>query len=115
ESTVQHAVRYFGNHGRSLFATLMIVSMLGWFGIQLNVMSMSLGQLLQMSGITIPLLVLNIVMGILLGSVMCLGMKAMEWLSYLSAPLLVITLLYAVGSVPGGIPLAAPFTNSWLG
>lgn len=115
QSTVQHAANYFGNQGRLLFASLMIFSMLGWFGIQLNVMSLSGEQLLNMLGVTIPSLFLNIGIGIVLGSVMCFGMKAMKWLSYFSAPLLGITLFYALFSAEGSIPMPAPLTISWLG
>lgn len=115
QSTVQHTIHYFGNQGRFLFASLMLFSMLGWFGIQLNVMSLSSEQLLNRLEVSPPPLFLNIGIGILLGSVMCLGMKAMKWLSYFSAPLLGITLLYALFSTRGPVPTADPLTTSWLG
>lgn len=115
QSTVEHAVSYFGNRGRLLFASLMMLSMLGWFGIQLNVMSLSCGQLFNMLGIAIPYLFLNIGIGVIISCVMCLGMKAMKGLSYVSAPLLGLTLLYAAFSSGGVIPLAAPLDISWLG
>jgi cytosine permease len=89
--------------------------MLGWFGIQLNVMSLSLQQLLNMAGIAFSPLVLNISIGIVLSCVMCFGMQAIKKLSYFTAPLLGITLLYAVFSAPGYMPIAVPLTISWLG
>jgi len=116
QSTVQHAVSYFGNQGRLLFASLMMLSMLGWFGIQLNVMSVSCQQLFNMFGIAVPSLFLHIGIGAALGGIMCLGMQAMKWLSYFCAPILGITLLYAIFSTQGSSPsLAAPLTTSWLG
>ena len=115
QSTVEHAVSYFGNRGRLLFASLMMFSMLGWFGIQLNVMSLSCAQFFNILGIAIPDLFLNIGIGIIISCVMCLGMKAMKGLSYISAPLLGLTLLYATFSSGGVIPLAAPLAISWLG
>lgn len=115
QSTVQHAINYFGNQGRFLFASLMIFSMLGWFAIQLNIMSLSSEQLLNMLGVTVPSLFLNVGIGITLAGVMCFGMKAMKWLSYFSAPLLGMTLFYALFSTPGTMPMAAPLTISWLG
>ena len=115
QSTVQHAANYFGNQGRLLFASLMMLSMLGWFGIQLNVMSLCGQQLFNMLGIAAPALFLNIGLGIVVGCIMCFGMKAMKWLSYFATPLLGITLLYATFSTQGSIPLAAPLTISWLG
>lgn len=115
QSTVEHAVSYFGNRGRLLLASLMMFSMLGWFGIQINVMSLSCAQFFNMLGIAIPDLFLNIGIGIIISCVMCLGMKAMKGLSYVSAPLLGLTLLYATFSSGGVIPLAAPLAISWLG
>jgi cytosine permease len=115
QSTVEHAVTYFGNRGRLLFASLMMFSMQGWFGIQLNVMNLSCEQLFNLFGITTPHLLRNVVIGIMISAVMCLGMKAMKGLSYVSAPLLGLTLLYAICSSKGSIPLIAPPTISWLG
>jgi purine-cytosine permease-like protein len=115
QSTVQHAVTYFGNQGKILFAFLMMLSMLGWFGIQLNVMTLSLQQLFGMLDITLPPLLLNFSMGMILSMVMCLGMQAIKWLSSLSAPLAIFTLLYAVLSTSGSMPRAEPLTFSWLG
>lgn len=112
QSTVEHAVYSFGSRGRALFSGLMILSVLGWFGIQLNVMSLGLEQLL---GKGIPPLYLNLGMGILLSGVMCLGMGAIKWLSNICAPLLGLTLLYAVSSATGSIPSAELMTLSWLG
>lgn len=115
QSTVEHAVSYFGNRGKLLFASLMMLSMLGWFGIQLNVMSLSCEQLLNILGISIPYLFLNIGIGVIISGVMCFGMKAMTGLSYFSAPLLGLTLLYATFSSKGIIPLADSLTISWIG
>ncbi len=115
QSTVEHAASYFGNRGRLLFAGLMMLSMLGWFGIQLNVMSLSLQQLFSMLGIASTPLYLSIGIGVVLSSVMCLGMKAIRWLSNISAPLLGLTLLYAACFATGSMPLAEPVTLSWLG
>jgi len=115
QSTVEHAISYFGSRGRLLFASLMIFSMLGWFGIQLNIMSLSCAQFFNMLGIAIPCLFLNICIGIIISCVMCLGMKGMKGLSYISAPLLGLTLFYATYTSGEIIPSAAPLPISWLG
>ncbi len=115
QSTVQHAVNYFGNQGRLLFASLMIFSMIGWFSIQINVMSLSSEQLLKMFGATVSSYYLNIGIGIILVSVMYFGMNAIKWLSYLSAPLLGMTLFYAILSAQGSVPIGKPLSISWLG
>lgn len=115
QSTVQHAINYFGNQGRLLFAFLMMFSMLGWFGIQLNMMSLSGGQLLNKLGVTIPSIYINIGIGVILGCVMCFGMKAIKRLSYFVTPLLGLTLFYALFSTQGSLSFATPLKNSWLG
>lgn len=115
QSTVEQAVSYFGKQGRPLFASLMMVSMLGWFGIQLNVMSLSCAQFFDMLGISVPYLLLNIVIGAIISAVMCFGMKAMKGLSYVCAPLLGFTLIYAIMTAEGTIPVAEPLSLSWLG
>ncbi len=115
QSTVQHAIHYFGNRGRLGFASLMMICMIGWFAVQLNVMSLSLGQLFGMVGLSINPHFLNIGLGLLLSGVMCFGMQAMKCLSNLSAPLLGLTLLYAFLFTNGTVPTALPLTISWLG
>lgn len=115
QSTVEHAASYFGERGKLLFASFMMFSMLGWFGIQLNVMSLSCEQLLNMFGIATTYHVRNVGIGIIISAVMCLGMKAMKGLSYFCAPLLGLTLLYATCFSEGSLPSVAPLTISWLG
>ncbi len=115
QTTVQHAAHYFGSRGRMLFASLMMLSMLGWFGIQLNVMSQSGAQLFHLFGIAISPLILNISLGIALSGIMCLGMRALKWLSYFSGPILGVTLLYALFSAHGAMPAAESLTISSLG
>lgn len=114
QSTVEHATTYFGKTGKWLFGCVMILSMLGWFGIQLNVMSLSAAQLLSGLGFSIPFLPLNIGMGLIISLIMCLGMKAMKNLSYISAPLLGITLLYAAFSAGGALPSMPTLPISWI-
>src|SRR5581483_31824 len=114
QSTVEHATTYFGKTGKWLFGFVMILSMLGWFGIQLNVMSLSAAQLFSGLGFSIPFLPINIGMGLIISLIMCFGMKAMKNLSYISAPLLGITLLYAAFSAGGVIPPITSLPISWV-
>lgn len=114
QSTVEHATTYFGKTGKWLFGFVMILSMLGWFGIQLNVMSLSAVQLFSGFDLSIPFFALNIGMGIIISCIMCFGMKAMKNLSYLSAPLLGITLLYAAFSAGGVLPPMTFLPISWV-
>jgi purine-cytosine permease-like protein len=113
QSTVEHATTYFGKTGKWLFGFVMILSMLGWFGIQLNVMCLSAAQLFSRLGFSIPFLALNIAVGLIISLVMCLGMKAMKNLSYVTAPLLGVTLLYAAISAKGELPAVTSAPISW--
>lgn len=115
-STVEHAIRSFGNYGRFIFSLLMMFSMLGWFAIQLNVMTLSLEQLFGMLKIDISSVILNIIVGTFLSSILCFfGMKAIKVLSNFIAPLLGLTLLYAIFFTPGSIAMSVPFSFSWIG
>lgn len=115
QTTVENAASYFGDKGRVFFSSVMMVAMLGWFGIQLNVMSLSLGSLLAMIGITVSPLLLTIGLGAILSGVMCLGMKAMKWLSNIALPLMACTLLGAFFLASGTLPAVVPLSMSLLG
>ncbi len=115
QSTVEHARFYFGKKGALFFASLMIFSMLGWFGIQLNIMSLGLQQLLGIMGHNIATLPINVCLGIIISSLMCGGMKAMKCMTHLSAPLLGLTLIYTMYYAQGTISQTEPLTFSWLG
>ena len=109
QSTVEHAAFYLGNLGRLLFTFVMMLSMLGWFGIQVNVMSLSLTKL----GSEVPSLLQNIGIGAIIGSILCFGMRTIKGLSYMSAPLMCLTLLYAACRAEGKVPSAA--LETWFG
>lgn len=114
KSTVEHAISRFGNRGSFLFGSIMIVSMLGWFAIQLNMMNLSLQGLLGLMGIFISPLVLTLIVGILISAAMCFGMKGMKTLSLISAPLLLVTMIYSIFSIKGSIAIAPMLTFSWI-
>jgi purine-cytosine permease-like protein len=115
QTTVEHAAETFGGQGRAFFALLMIFSMLAWFSIQLNIMGMSLTQLLQEKGVPIAQNWVLLGIGGLLSLWMCLGMQGVKWLSNLSIPLLSFTILYAIFSAEGTFPASPPLALSWLG
>lgn len=115
QSTVEHASKYFGKAGRSMFAILMMFSMLGWFGIQTNVMSITLQQLLNKLDLNFSYILLNICMGLLLACIMCIGMNALKGISYIVSPLLGMTLIYAYASSQGIDQAQELLTFSWGG
>jgi len=97
KTTVENAVEYFGQRGVSLFACAMIVTMVCWFGIQLNLMSISLIDLLPFATPAPELTIaVNIVIGSLISVVALYGIRSLNILSNLSMPVLVGTLGYAL-------------------
>lgn len=86
-STVEHAIYYFGPNGRWIFGSLMMISVLIWFGIQLNAMSLSLASL------GLDFNVLNLGIGIVITGLMCFGMRTVKNLSFVTIPLLVLVAL----------------------
>lgn len=95
KTTAENTSALFGRGGGIFFAYVMLLSLLGWFGIQLNLMTLALLDLTYWSS-PCAFLMSNI----LIGSVMTLGglygIKGLNLLSDLSIPLLLMTLLYAL-------------------
>jgi len=96
KTTVEHAKRYFGKKGSSLFAWIFIVVYSGWFAIQLDVMGLSMGKILEdyVSLNVSPLL--NVALGLLITCVAMYGIQSMSLLSKVSVPILVLTISYAL-------------------
>lgn len=115
KSTVEQAVDYFGSKGRAAVAIIIMISMMGWFAVQLNMMSLSLAQIFSFLGVSVNVLLLSVVLGAILSVVMCLGMRAVSCLANISTPLLVLTLFYALFSVEGKMGEASPLSISWIG
>lgn len=114
-TTVQHAINCFGNRGRLIFSSVMILSMLFWFGIQLNTMSYALQELLKSVRISAHFSILNTIIGISISLLMCFGMKTMKILSNLGNPFLILLLLTLIFMQSKPLPDASPLTFSCLG
>lgn len=109
KTTIDNALEYFGEKGVSFFALTMGVTLLGWFAIQLNMMSLSVLDLLAIEASrSIWLLFLNIFLGILITVVALYGLRALNILADLSLPLLIATLGYALFTVEEKAPLQEP-------
>lgn len=102
KTTMENAVDYFGEKGIFLFALSMAFSLLCWFAIQLNMMSISLLDLLSIDNENILYLTgLNISLGLAITVVALWGLRAINVLANISLPLLFLTLGYALYSVSG--------------
>ncbi|CCB87584.1 MULTISPECIES: purine-cytosine permease family protein [Parachlamydia] len=96
KTTMENAIEYFGKKGVSFFALTMSLSTLVWFSVQLKVMSLSLLDILHIhsEGPFIECIA-NTLLGLLITFVVFYGIRAMEIISNISMPLLLLTLGYA--------------------
>jgi len=92
KSTAETAIDVFGLKGKELFSGAMVISMIGWFSIQLNIMTSAFQNMLNPEMI----ICLNIVLGIAITLVGIKGMRILTALATFSMPFLIITILYAL-------------------
>lgn len=98
KTTVQNAEVCFGRKGTLLFAVAMLMVMVGWFGIQLGLISLSVLDLLNIPQTPGICGIANLCLGMLLTFVGMFGLRALTMLSDLSLPILCATLVYALYS-----------------
>jgi purine-cytosine permease-like protein len=80
-----------------MFALTMTFSLLGWFAIQVNMMSLGVLDLFSMdSGGTYTASIMNIILGVLITGASFYGIRGINLLSDISMPLLFITMGYAL-------------------
>ena len=92
KSTAEYAVDLFGGIGRRFFATAMVLSLIGWFAIQLNIMTLGIQQIFpSVSGYFS-----NIALGLAVTLAGIKGMQALERIVNWSMPLLLLTIGYAL-------------------
>lgn len=112
KTTMENAELYFGSKGILFFAFTMMLSLLGWFGIQLNMMSLGVIDLLSIhENKENWLLGLNLALGGLMTFVALQGIRGVTFLANLSMPLLLLTIGYAAYTVePSEIKNSTPFS-----
>jgi len=119
KTTIQNAKDYFDKKGTKLFASTIIVSLVGWFAIQLNLISLSvekgLGAILGYNPIN-PL-ILNIIIGAIITLAALKGIRALNKLSDISMPVLAIAMGYTLykAFVYGGVSSAPVIAGSYKG
>jgi purine-cytosine permease-like protein len=116
KTTPLNATEYFGETGVTFFALTMCVSLVGWFAIQLNMMSLSVFDLLALDkNQALPGVLSNLMLGSLITVAALYGIKSINFLSNLSLPLLIITLGYAFFTVEDAPPSAPSVPLSFAG
>lgn len=100
KTTMQNAEDYFGSKGISFFALTLMLSLVGWFSIQLNMMTLGVLDLLSIHEARESwLLLLNIGLGVLITYVALHGLYAVSMLANCALPFLLLTLGYALYTV----------------
>ncbi len=87
----------FGRYGGDLIAIALGLALLGWFGVQAEVFAQSLQRMIMdLFDVTIPVYVLTIIGGTLMSATAIIGIKALNILSQIAAPLLVLILIIPI-------------------
>lgn len=94
--TTDNAMHYFGKNGARCFACALLFSKTCWFGLQLNMMVLSLESIFP--GL-MPSYFSATLLGLLIICVASFGIRGLSFLSSLSMPLLVGTMGYAAYAV----------------
>lgn len=96
KSTAEFAVDLFGERGKWFFVSAMVISMVGWFAIQLSLMGLCLSEWLQAFGFSVEEKVCNIFLGVIIALVGMGGLKGVARLANAISPLLAMTILFAI-------------------
>lgn len=100
--------RTFGEKGSYLSSAILGFTQIGWFGVGVAMFSIPAAQLMGVNE-----WVLTIIAGLLMTATAATGMKALEIVSYISVPLIVILGMYSMITATGeGGGLAAIFAQS---
>jgi len=111
KNTMENAVDYFGKEGVILFSVAMILMLVGWFAIQLNMMTLGVVELFSLHDSPSSSILLNIALGLLITVAALYGVRGIELLANISMPLLIATIGYAVYTVDD-LPVAKLTTES---
>lgn len=96
KTTMQNAVEYFGAEGVNFFSLAMVLMLIGWFAIQLNMMTLGVMDLFSLDPASTTISnALNISLGVIITLVALYGVRGITILANLSLPLLIATIAYA--------------------
>ncbi len=94
-STAMLANSAFGSIGGKAPSIIFALTLLGWFGVQTEVFAASLSEILRsLIGLEISRTIAIILSGVVMSSTAVIGYNALEKLSFLSVPLLLLLLLW---------------------
>lgn len=97
EYTIENAIRYFGVTGTKLLGCNMLLSLIGWFAIQLNVISLSIEKsCLLLFGYQIPITMLNMIIGLGITLASLCGVESIKKIANISMPFFIGTMAIAL-------------------
>jgi cytosine permease len=100
----------FGKYGAYVLQMVLFFASWGWFGVQLGFMAEGFGNggLALVFGSAVPIWTIKVVGGILMTLTAMVGFKAIEKLTFVAIPLLLILIIATISSVYGdGVTLAS--------
>ncbi len=93
--TVVLSEQTYGEKGsRYIFSSIIGVSLIGWFGVQAEIAGGTVSQLFESAfNISVSVPIASLVVGILMLITAIYGFKVMEYLNYVSVPLMIVVLV----------------------
>jgi cytosine permease len=103
----------FGDKGAGLVNIAFAISLLGWFGLNINLFAQAVGRLsTELFGLQIPELALASFAGICMTVTTLVGFKAINWLSTLMVPILALVTFWLIAGTLGEKDFAAVMATS---
>ncbi len=96
-TTSEAAADTFGQKGKVFFAIIIIVSMMGWFSVQLDLMGTMAARIFGIEAYK-PI---NLILGAVITLAGLKGIRSLEWLAKVCMPLLILTIAYAIVNASG--------------
>ena len=112
-STAMSTQFAFGRYGNIIFAILLFIGTFGWFGVQLEMFAQAVNGAVQaMSGSALPRWLPILAGGILMSITALIGFKAIEWLSTIVIPILLVLMVVTLVLAFRGHSLAEVFAKA---
>ena len=95
--TICNAQNFFGPSGTKLLGLSMIMSLMGWFAIQLNVISLSIEKTIFLTSNTMPpIIIINLVVGVALIITARFGIAFIKKIATLCMPFFIVVIVIAL-------------------
>ncbi len=96
KSTAEFAINLFGSKGKLFFVGAMIVSMIGWFAIQLKLMGVCMSEALKYFSLDVGVDSASLLLGCFIAAAGMRGLQGITFIAKAISPLLALTIMYAL-------------------